>query len=180
MLPEVFDGRLKPWPGDLPPHWRLWQHKTLNIHRGVMHWDATGRSCQLSEVRLQVREVVRECFRPSWWRGFGFGVVVSLSQLDESFQDVAQLVDVRNQRRGVWQWVVLHLPAVQIATGICTWTEGYLAPVYRDLLLALQKSGFECHSHQRDMDALLKTLRDIHEKTRALRLITGGLDALLG
>jgi hypothetical protein len=178
MLPEFIGARLKPWTVDLPPSWQLWQYKSLNMHRGVIHWDATSITCTLTEIRDQIRTVVRDRFRPSWWRGFGFGVIVSLNHVDESFKGVADLVDVRNNGKGTWQWIVLHFPASQAALGVCTWTEGFLAPVYRDLLSALRNSGFTCESYQKDMDALMKGLTAIQRKLSVARRLLGGLEGL--
>lgn len=178
MLPEFVGTRLKPLAVHLPSTWRLWQYKSLNIHRGVIHWNATSIRCTLPEIRNQVRTVVREQFRPSWWRGFGFGAVVSLDHLDESFESVSDLVDVRNNTKGVWQWIVLHFPALQAAAGVCTWTEGYLTPVYRDLLFALEESGFACESYQKDMDALMKALVAIQKKLSVTQLAIDGIKAL--
>jgi hypothetical protein len=163
MLPEFVKGRLKPFSLDLPGC-NSWQHKTLNMHRGVIHWDATTTPCTVMEIQDKVRTIVRQRLRPSWWRGFGFGAVVSLSDVDDSLKEVANLVDVRNNGKGTWQWIVLHFPSLQTALGVCTWTEGYLAPVYHDLLAALREEGLECESHQREMDTLQKTLITIQRK----------------
>jgi hypothetical protein len=173
-LPEFVFDRLKPWPSQAPAGWRFWQYKSLNMHRGILHWDATGAAPKLAELRQQVRKLVPEQFRPSWWRGFGFGVIVSLDVVDDSFQQLADLIDVRNHNKGTWQWMVLHLPSIQSAVGVCTWTEGYLAPVYHDLLAQLSEAGFTCESHKKDMDALMKALTVIHHRLRIAQQLLGG------
>jgi hypothetical protein len=178
MLPEFVGRRLKPVSADLPPGWQLWEHKTLNMHRGVIHWDATAGGRTLADIRDRVRGLVRGSFRPAWWRGFGFGAVVSVEHADDSFARAADLVDVRNDRRGTWQWLVLHFPSLRAAVGVCTWTEGYLAPVYRGLLSALRGEGFTCESYQRDMDALMRRLVAIGEQLRAVKRALGGLGGL--
>lgn len=176
MLPDFIGQRLKPWAADLPPSWRLWQYKSLNLHRGVIHWDATSTTIALPEIRDQVRTVVRNHFRPAWWRGFGFGAIVSLDHVDESFKHAADLVDVRNNGKGTCQWLVLHFPSSQTAIGIRTWTEGYLAPVYHDLLSELRNTGFTCESYQKDMDAFMKQLTAISQKLRTAKRVLGGLE----
>jgi hypothetical protein len=178
MLPEFIHKRLKPLATELPPSWRLWEYKTLNMHRGVIHWDATATPRTLTEIRDTVRAVVHDRFRPSWWRGFGFGAIVSLDHVDDSFQQAADLVDVRNNGKGTWQWLVLHFPNSQTALGVCTWTEGYLAPVYHDLLDELQSAGFSCQSSRKDMDAFMKHLFAVQEKLRAVKRALGGLRGL--
>ncbi len=176
MLPDFIHNRLKPMPADLPPQWQLWQHKTLNLHRGILHWDATSSPVTLDQIQSEVRSVVRECFCPSWWRGFGFGAIVSLADADDSFGRVVDLVDARNNGKGTWQWIVLHFPESQAAFGICTWTEGYLAPVYRDLIAAFQAAGIICDSHKKDMDAVMKTLLTIQKHLRTAKRVLGAVD----
>lgn len=178
MLPEFISGRLKPLATDLPSPWRLWQHKTFNIHRGVVHWDTTSNraaSPSVDQMRDEVRAVVRDWFRPSWWRGFGFGAIVSLAVADDSLQRVVDLVDVRNDAKGTWQWIVLYFPDCQAAVGVCTWTEGYLAPVYRNLLTAFEANGVTCESHRKDMDAVMKALVTIHKHLKTVKRILGPL-----
>lgn len=176
VLPDFIHNRLKPMPADLPPQWQLWQHKTLNLHRGILHWDATSSPVTLDQIQSEVRSVVRECFCPSWWRGFGFGAIVSLADADDSFGRVVDLVDARNNGKGTWQWIVLHFPESQAAFGICTWTEGYLAPVYRDLIAAFQAAGIICDSHKKDMDAVMKTLLTIQKHLRTAKRVLGAVD----
>jgi hypothetical protein len=179
MLPSFIGERLQLLATDLPPSWQLWQYKSFNMHRGVIHWDATSTTCTFADIRDQVRTAVLAQYRPSWWRGFAFGVIVSLNHLDESFQGIDELVDVRNNSKGTWQWIVLHFPTLKTATGIQTWTDGYLAPVYNDLLAALQTSGFTCETHRKDMDALMKSLFAIQRILRAARRGLGGAAASL-
>jgi hypothetical protein len=179
LLPEFIGARLKPLAAVLPASWRLWQYKSLNLHRGVIHWDATATPCTLPQIRDQVRGVVRNHFRPSWWRGFGFGAVVSLNHLDDSFNDAADLVDVRNNSQGVWQWIVLHFPTLHATTGVRTWTEGYLAPVYLHLYSALERSGYTCDNCRKDMDALMKLLIELRQKWSVARGVLDGLAKLI-
>jgi hypothetical protein len=155
--------------------WQLWQYKSLNMHRGVLHWDATAQRPTLSDIRDSTRNLVAQHYRPAWWRGFGFGAIVSLTEYDPTFAALADLVDVRNDRRGAWQWIVLEFPTARAAVGVCTWTEGYLAPVYRDLLAQLTAEGYDCRSYQREPDALVKALLEIHEKLRIVHYLASGL-----
>jgi hypothetical protein len=168
VLPEFINGRLKHGAVTLPVGWDSWERKSLNMHRAVLHWDATGRKHTLDEIRDEVRTIVRERFRPSWWRGFGFGVIVSLADADDSLRDAFSLIDTRNNRAGVWQWLVLHFPALRMALGVRTWTEGFLAPVYRDLSAALRADGFTCEDHQKDMDALFKAIIAVKKQLSVL------------
>jgi hypothetical protein len=170
-LPEFIHSRLKPHPAAVAGGWRLWQYKSLNRHRGVIHWDATNLRCTLPDISARVREVVRDHFRPAWWRGFGFGAIVSLNHFDASFEQLPSLIDTINNRRGVWQWIVLHFPAAQSAVGVHTWTQGFLAPVYADLISVLENQGVLCATHNREVHPLIRTLTAIHEKLRVIHLL---------
>jgi hypothetical protein len=177
ILEALIGRRLKRLPSDLPTSWTLWQRKTLNIHRGIIHLDLRGSAVSLERVRDDVRRTVRDCFRPSWWRGFGFGTILSLSEADDSLTQVADLIDVRNNGKGTWQWIILHFESPSAAIGVCTWTEGYLAPIYREFLEERRQAGCLCESHKKDMDAVLKALhaiRKLSPTNQALRVF--GLD----
>lgn len=175
---DFIGSRLRPLSTDLPRGWQLWQQKSLNLHRGVIHWQIGSAKLTLPEIRDRVRTVVREQFRPRGFRGFGFGVVLSLTDVDDSLKHAGNLVDVRNNSQGVWQWIVLHLPEVRAAAGICTWSKGYLSSVYDGLLASLHDSGYDCESHQKDMDAFMKRLTAIQNKLSVARLAIGGLGIL--
>jgi hypothetical protein len=175
-ISDVLSHRLKPKPADVPSGWTLWEHKTLNIHRGVIEWDSSGSRVRLDSLRDEVRDVVRQRFRPSWWRGFGFGVIVTLDEFDESLKEASSLIDVRNTSKGCWQWLVLNFPAARSAIGVQTWTEGYLAPTYRDVLAELESSGIQCQSLKRDMDAFLKGLMAVKNRLSLVQQVLRGVE----
>lgn len=173
MLPEFVNGRLKPWETKLPPCWHTWQYKSLNMHRGVIHWDATTERCTIVDIRDQFRHVAQFHYKPSWWRGFAFGAIVSLKHVDDSFQHAGELIDEYANGEGTWQWLVFHFPEAKIAIGVTTWIDGYLAPVYQDLMGQFKAAGYQCRSHVREMDAFLQTLVKIQKNGRILRQIAG-------
>ena len=41
-LPDFVGNRLKPLAAPFPAEMRLWQYKSLNMHRGIIHWEATA------------------------------------------------------------------------------------------------------------------------------------------
>ena len=85
--------------------WRLWEHKTLNIHRGVLHWRTAERLNGLG-VAERVREQVESRYRVSWWRGFGFGVLIESATAQEQLAGIGEWVDKRANGKGSWQWAV--------------------------------------------------------------------------
>ena len=46
---EVIGAQLRPRGHNLGPEWHLWEHKTLNIHRGVLHWQPVD-ACTISQT----------------------------------------------------------------------------------------------------------------------------------
>jgi hypothetical protein len=53
---------------------------------------------------------------------------------------------------------VLVSPAKKTVLACHTWIEGYLSPVYRDLLGRLQERSFQITSVRREKDGLMKVL----------------------
>jgi hypothetical protein len=133
--------------------------------------DLTGSVVSLESVGEQVRRSVQDVFRPSWWRGFGFGTVLSLREADDSPIHAANLIDVRNNGKGTWQWIILHFESPGAAIGICTWTEGYLAPIYREFLDKRRQAGCFCESHKKEMDAVLKALHSIRKLSPSYQVL---------
>src|SRR3954469_7232757 len=113
--------------------WSLWEHRTWNMHRGVLHWRPRQDPAGWSEVELAVRERVRPAYRPSWWRGFAFGVVAEVGKMPADAGSALGALDTRNNRRGTWQWAVLVARQEWLAVGLHTWMEGYLSEPFRAL-----------------------------------------------
>lgn len=77
--------------------------------------------------------------------------------------DLAVLVDIREHRRGILQWVVLLDLDGRRAVGVHTWEEVHLSPVYRETLRALTDAGYAVATAVRGRDGLMKFLTGVSE-----------------
>jgi len=155
-LTQQTAGRLRP-RGDIPESdWRFWEKRNLNIHRVVGLWTRGPSSAR--EIGIQTRATIARRFRRAWWRGLGFGVVVEVRDVQGFPEEFRELVDGRENPKGTWQWLILVSRARKKASGLHTWIEGYLSPVYRGLLADLEERGFEVESVRKEKDGLMKLL----------------------
>src|SRR4051794_20919387 len=74
--------------------WETWEHKSWNIHRGVLHWQPTHSPPRWAEIEQAVRQQAALACRPSWLREFGFGVIVELAKLPADIDNAVRAVDV--------------------------------------------------------------------------------------
>ena len=79
------------------------------------------------------------------------------------------LVDIRENEKGDVQWVILTASHAQVAVGVHTWVEGYLSPVYREILETLAAEGYKVSSVKREKDGLLKFLTAVADFDTAIR-----------
>jgi hypothetical protein len=131
---EVIGARLRPRGHDLGPEWHVWEHKTLNIHRGVLHWQTADACADLTNLPELIRANVKASFRISWLRGFAFGVLIESDArpLDRSI--IEDWIDIRARLGGTWQWTIYACPPARTVVAVHTWQEGFLSPIYRSLL----------------------------------------------
>src|SRR5262249_51214192 len=69
--------------------------------------------------------------------------------------------DSYENSKGTMQWVVLLSGDGHAATGVHTWVEGFLSPVYRSILQRLQQRGYQITSIRKEKDGLLKFLTSV-------------------
>lgn len=155
---NAFESRLRLRDEDTSPEWQVWERKTLNIHRGVLHWRPTDAHLTYTEMATEIRRTVKEKFKVSWWRGFGFGVLIDATAIPDDISAIEESVDARASSKGTWQWTVFACEPAQIAVGVHTWTEGYLSPVFRDLLAGYESQGWTVGRFKKEKDALIKFL----------------------
>lgn len=138
--------------------WRLWERKSLNMHRGVLHWRPPGSRVTCSDLALRVREHVAANYRIAWWRGFAFGVVAEFSELPDDLLSLGDFVDVRNNTMGTWQWTILVCHRTKTVIGVHTWFSGFLTSTYRAILAQHQGSDFATGSFKKEKDRLMAFL----------------------
>ena len=139
------------------PNWRFWERRNLNMHRLVGLW-RVPHTLNATELDTEARAAIGQHFHRAWWRGLAWGVVVEMPEITLSQSDIKDLIDIRENSRGTWQWLVLVSRTKHVALGAHTWMEGYLSPIYRSLLDELQKREFEVTSVRREKDGLMKIL----------------------
>lgn len=154
---NAFESRLKLRTDSASTEWQLWERKTLNIHRGVLHW-RPGGNLTYAEMATEIRRTIKEKFKVSWWRGFGFGVLIEAGTMPSDIASLESSVDARASSKGTWQWTVFACQPAKIAVGVHTWTEGYLSPVFRDLLAGNESQGWAVGRFKKEKDALMKFL----------------------
>lgn len=154
------------------PNWTLWETKNLNIHRGLIDFTASGTK-SIHDLASQVRNCVRDEFRPNWFRGFGFGTIIRLPEVPTDFSEICEHIDTRNKKGGVWQWAIVCLEEDKIAIAIHTWLHGYLRPVYDSVLEQLTQNGYQCHASDAEVDVLVARLQRIAHVCRMIRRVAG-------
>jgi hypothetical protein len=108
-----------------------------------------------------LRDALGGTFKRSWWRGIAYGVVVDVTSVTLTEDDLKTLVDVRENSKGDLQWVILVARDAGVALGVHTWIEAYLSPVYRAVVEILMQSGCKVTSVRREKDGLMKFLTPI-------------------
>jgi len=146
----------------LPLGWNIWEHRTLNLHRGVLHAPAVA-STSWTELAQQVREISQRSFQVRWWRGFGFGVVIETLRLPQDVEHAIEAIDVRANRLGTWQWLIIAASADQAVIGLHTWKEGYLSSVFRALVDYYCRREYFVGTFTKEPDRLLQFLLEVGE-----------------
>ena len=151
------------------PGWTFWELKNLNIHRVVGLRQAGLNVRDARALDAELRGALARNFKRAWWRGIAYGVIVDVGSLTLSPDDLKILVDAYENNKGDMQWVILLAGDARQATGIHTWIEGFLSPVYRDLLQQLQNNGYQITSAMKEKTGLLKFLTAVaNGQSRAL------------
>jgi hypothetical protein len=158
VMLESLQNRLRLRDALPDSEWQIWEHKTLNIHRGVLYWSPSDASLTFAEMENRVRKKVAESYRVSWWRGFAFGVVVHSKAVPPDISAIESTIDTRVSGKGTWQWTVLACSARQTAVGVHTWVEGYLSPVYRQCLDQSESQGWIVGDFKKEKDKLMQFL----------------------
>jgi len=140
------------------PGWTFWELKNLNMHRVVGLRRAGISATDAASLDAALRAALARNFKRAWWRGIAYGVIIDVGTLTLTADDLKVLVDVYENNKGTMQWVILLAGDARHATGVHTWIEGFLSPVYRDVLQKLAENGCRISSAMRDKTGLLKFL----------------------
>ncbi len=159
---------MRPRSDLLEPGWMFWELRTINIHRVVGLASEYRQFANAQDLGAEIREVLARIFKRAWWRGIAYGVVAEVSALSLSTDDLKLLVDVRENPKGDLQWVILVASHARTALGVHTWIEGYLSPVYRNILEPLAAKGYRIASVKREKDGLMKFLTAVADVDTAI------------
>ena len=141
--------------------WRLWERKSLNLHRGVLHWQPRQNCLSCAGLASAVREQVAANYRISWWRGFAFGVVVEVPEMPDDILTLGDFIDVRNKSAGTWQWTILVCHQPRTVIGVHTWLGGFLTATHQGILEQYQGLDFATGSFKKEKDRLMNFLINV-------------------
>jgi hypothetical protein len=151
------------------PGWTFWERRTVNVHRVVGLARADRPFANVQALDAELRGVFARDFKRAWWRGIAYGVLANVGALPFTQDDLKVLVDAYENPKGTMQWVVLVAGDSREATGVHTWIEGYLSPVYRSVLQSLHERGYQVASVRKEKDGLLRVLTGV-ANARAITL----------
>jgi hypothetical protein len=138
--------------------WTFWELRNLNMHR-VVGFRRTGDSVDARTLDAELRGTLARNFKRAWWRGIAYGVVADVGNMTFTTDELKILVDERENTNGTMQWVVLLSGTdSRTATGVHTWIEGFLSPVYRSILETLSQNGYTIESVMKEKDGLMRFL----------------------
>jgi hypothetical protein len=143
------------------PGWAFWELRNLNMHRVVGLLRADAPVADIARFDANLRGVMGRTFKRSWWRGIAYGVVADVGPQSVGPDDLETLVDGRENSKGTMQWVVLVDGGAHKVTGVHTWVEGYLGPVYRAVLQSLAERRFQIESIMKDKDGVMRVLTSV-------------------
>lgn len=155
-LEDILRSKLDAREPQADPAWTIWEHKTFNLHRGVVHWRPREPNVTLSTAIDEIRKQVTASYRRSWWRGFAFGALIELALLPDDISAIADPVDTRSASQGTWQWTVVVCGEPRIVVATHTWAEGYLTSIYRSLLAHYEALQYEVSSFKKEKDRLMQ------------------------
>ncbi len=158
-LDEVLQQYLKKKPSSADSAWQIWEHKTLNMHRGVLCWNPNpGLNC--TQMVEQVRGQIDSSFHISWWRGFGFGVIIDSPLIPGDIIQIENAIDTRNSEKGTWQWTIFSCKSLKTVFGMHTWAEGYLSTSFRQILSNCESEGYATGIFKKEKDRLMQFLTE--------------------
>jgi hypothetical protein len=151
------------------PGWMFWERRTVNLHRVVGFAKLDHGLADARALDAALRGTLARNFKRAWWRGIAYGVVANIGAHTVAPDDLTILVDAVENSKGTMQWVILLADGTRQASGVHTWVEGFLSPVYRNLLGMLAEQGYRISSAMKEKTGLLKVLTAVADgESRAL------------
>lgn len=126
--------------------------RNLNIHRCVLLADIGGVKAVLPE---EIRAIVTEYQRASWFRSMGFGAVLAVESVEPVGSVFEAEIDIRNRGKGTWQWTILHSSIERLCVGYHTWTHGFITSIFQDILRRFDAQGYRVNDQKARMDRFM-------------------------
>jgi len=156
---KIFSTKLKLLYEDKKGRVKVWEHKTLNIHRVVLHYRLGNQTMKYAELAGLVRKEMKDNFKVSWWRGLGFGVLAEDIVIDDDKDELVKLIDDQVNAKGTWQWLITADPVKRRITGMHTWAAGYLTPMFVETARYYKDAGeYDIATYKRPKGKLMNIL----------------------
>lgn len=163
-LDKIFSTKLKPLCNDTKDNLRVWEHKTFNIHRAILHYRFETECKEYDEIGDLVRKEINDRFKVSWWRGLGYGVVIEELALDGEKDDFLKYIDEKDNPKGTWQWLIIKNTQDKKIIGIHTWALGYLTSIFIETIRYYRHEGYtNIKTYKKPKGKLLKILTTMSE-----------------
>src|SRR6266496_3083085 len=178
-IDDILSKKLRKVEAMSSAEWQVWEHKTFNMHRGVLEWTSGRILKSYGEASGAIRAEVAQRFKVSWWRGMGIGVVIYLNSPPEGITACLDDIDGRENSRGTWQWSIIVFRQSRVAVGVHMWMSGYLSTVYEQTLSRFESEGYRVASCKKEKDKLMQFLTLVHpvpesvDLTRKIQLGAG-------
>jgi hypothetical protein len=156
----------------------LWRKKTANIFRGVI--EIPCPSMDAASISDEIRLLVKKEFEPDFFVPFAFGTVLHCQTGAPSIAEMAALIDTKSRSEGTWQWLIVTDHDSRRAYGVHTWMQGYLTPVYQQLLKQLEQENYQCSSMAREPDKLFTRFWSVNARLAKMRAVLLVISAALG
>lgn len=156
-MQEIVDSLLPKHTKKNDSDWVLWEHKTLNIHRAILQWTPQAK-LPYSAIHEQLRNKISEEYKVSWWRGFGFGVILNVHSIPDRIELIEDTVDIRDNRKGTCQWVIIVCQEPKFVIAVHTWMSTFLTPIYESLIAHYQDQGYNVADFKKEKDKMMKLL----------------------
>lgn len=143
---------------DVEGRLQAWEFKSSNMHRGILVYHATEfqASCDVEKL---IRAAVLDLYKPSWNRGFAFGVLVQFdAAAHHRLADFDLAIDSFSNSKGVWQWIIAVDTETKVAHARHMWMEGYLHGHFMNTVSKLTLDGFSVTPTYAERPAFFKGL----------------------
>ncbi len=157
---EIIESSLPKHMKQNDEDWTLWEHKTLNIHRAILHWSPISK-LTYPDISEAVRNKINKKFKVSWWRGFAYGIIIDVPSMPDGIDIIDDSIDTRDNKNGTWQWIVLECLEPKSIVAVHTWMSGFLTPIYESLLSNYRSQGYEVGDFKKEKDKVMNFLTKV-------------------